>query len=87
MAASAPPSGTPRRCQPQQPPPKKGGLTEEVHLPAGPEAGAAAAPSGNVATSARASVKFTVAVSTPTAGTLRRFLPRQPPPWLGGLAE
>ncbi len=44
MIASFPTSGTLRRCLPQQPPPWRGRLAEGVHLPAGPEAGAAAAP-------------------------------------------
>ncbi len=87
MAASAPTSGTPRRCRPRQPPPRRGGLTEVVHLPAGPEAGAAAAPRGNTPSRARVALRTAAAVSVPLTGTLRRFLPRQPPPWPGGLAE
>jgi hypothetical protein len=45
LAASALASGTLRRVQTRQPPPRRGGLTEQVNLPAGPLAGAAAATS------------------------------------------
>jgi hypothetical protein len=63
--------GTPRRRLPQQPPPRKGGLTEEVDLPAGPEARVDAAPTPILLVADATSTDIQAACA-PNLGTLRR---------------
>ncbi len=87
QAAHVPTSGTQRRFLPRQPPPRKGGLTEEVHLPAGPEVGAACEPWSAVTDLLGVDFAANVAASAPFARTLRRFRTRQPPPRKDGFAE
>ncbi len=69
MAVSIPATGTLRRCLPQQPPPRKGGLTEEVHLPAGRAAGTAAAPKPDQNLVGCNTVNIAQAIHPPTLGT------------------
>jgi hypothetical protein len=87
LAARVPTLGTQRRCLPRQPPPRRGGLTEEVHLPAGPKAGAAREPRSAVTNHLGIGFTANAVDSDPLARTLRRFQTRQPPPRRGGLAE